>query len=82
MRLLIATKELKTKTRHCQMHGDPYEVEHPHTLIKYKLNGERVKTLEMNGVARNNESVLMALLRRSKRLLHGSHSFVEWDEIK
>ena len=79
MGLLIATKEFETKTMTCQMHGEPYEVKHPHTVVKYKLNNEKVKTLEMNRVAKDQQDVLWQLMHRSKRLLMGTLTFTEWD---
>lgn len=79
MGLLIATKQFETKVKTCQMHGEPYEVHHPHTVVKYKLNNEKVKTLEMNRIAKDQQDVLWELIHRSKRLLMGTFTFVEWD---
>lgn len=79
MGLLIATKHLPTMTMHDQLHGDAYEVDVPHTLVKYKLNNEKTKFLEMKRVAKDNEDVLLQLMNRSKRLISGTFSFAEWD---
>lgn len=79
MGLLIATKQFETKTITCQIHGESYDVKHPHTVVKYKLNDEKVKTLEMNRIAKDQQDVLLQLMHRSKRLLLGTFTFVEWD---
>ena len=81
MGLLISVKDLQEKTKTCQMHGDEYKVNHPHSLIKYKVNNEKVKFLEMNRVSNGQEDVLMQLWNRSKKLLNHSTMFFQWDEF-
>ena len=81
MSLLISFKNLATITLTDQLHGDSYEVKKPNTLVKYKLNNEKIKFLQMNRIANDNEDVLIQLMNRSKRLLNGSFNFVEWDSF-